>query len=150
VAAGLQDTAPVNSLKYIAANNLPFLTKGQVWKETVKIEENQPPDSETYWSYEDAPSNWLGAEFYLYHYTNDENLTKSIDLLFFARKLSFYVDSAYYGFAKPRYSSDLVPNMELVATLSTACTTPACTSPRELPVRCSSTDVTIATCFLTR
>jgi hypothetical protein len=43
------------------------------------------PDSETYWSYEDAPSNWLGAEFYLYHDTNDENLTKSIDLFLFAR-----------------------------------------------------------------
>ena len=55
--------------------------KGKLWDKTVDVENSQG-SAPTSWSYEDAPSNLAGLDFFLDYYTNDDSIFSALDNFF--------------------------------------------------------------------
>jgi len=52
----------------------------KLWEKTAEVEKKQT--GATVWSYEDAPSNYAGYDFYLNYYTDDEHLMEALEEYF--------------------------------------------------------------------
>jgi|GEM_PF-1832651 len=80
VGAGMQKEGGLTGIKKTLASLVMGEVKNKVMQKTTEVEESQT--GETKWSYEDGPSNWLGAVFYLKYYTDDAHLAEALDKFF--------------------------------------------------------------------
>ncbi len=53
-----------------------------LWDKTKEVEYAQDKNSDTYWSYEDGPSNLAGLDFWFKYYDNDGNLVEKLEDFF--------------------------------------------------------------------
>jgi hypothetical protein len=79
IGAKMQERGVTGFVKFFARLFKP-ITKLFVWHETKKVENDQNELSS--WAYDDGPTNWLGAKFYLDYYKDDEHLLESLDKFF--------------------------------------------------------------------
>jgi RHS repeat-associated protein len=69
-----------NGLKKSLAGGLRFVTNHKLWVATEEVENAQ--QGETRWSYEDAPSNKAGLDFFLDYYTDNTHLIDALTKFF--------------------------------------------------------------------
>jgi hypothetical protein len=79
-AAGAQTEIGEGVWKWVATTVGRDYAEGKLWEKTEAVENAQK--GETQWSYEDAPSNKAGLDFYLDYFTGDSELLKSLDRYF--------------------------------------------------------------------
>jgi RHS repeat-associated protein len=84
VAAGLENQIGSGFIKEEIKGNASLLgiLASQLWDKTKEVENGQPAESETCWSYEDAPTNGSGLMYWLNYYDSPEKIIESLEKYF--------------------------------------------------------------------
>jgi RHS repeat-associated protein len=70
--------------RWFAKNSITayYIAKSKLKTKTEEVENGQPEGSETQWSYEDAPSNLAGMDYWFYAFDNNKNIIETLQEFF--------------------------------------------------------------------